>query len=133
MAEINSSSIRKNYQQHRLNGLKHFQRRFNRVYKMCCVYLASKINVGNCIDMALFADKHQFHRLSQSALKYIDAHFEWIFTSDEFLELPVNNLFKLIPLLVYNEMCKMDAVNAICLWINYRRPVRKPFKRALLK
>lgn len=125
--------IVKNYQHRQLDGSKRFQRRFNQVYKMCCDYLASKINVGNCIDMALFAHKHQFHRLSRSALKYIDEHFEWVFTSDEYLELPIIDLLKLIPLLVCNEMCETDIFNAILLWINYRRPIRKPFKRALLK
>lgn len=134
MIEINSSSIVKNcYQYRRLNSSKHFRRRFNRVYKMCCDYLATKINADNCIDMTLFAEKHQFHRLTQSALKYIDEHFEWVFTSDDYLELPIIDLLKLIPLLIYNEMCKTDVVNATWLWINYRRPIRKPFKRSLLK
>lgn len=100
---------------------------------MCCDYLVSKINVDNCIDMALFAHKNQFHRLSQSVLRYIDKNFKWVFTSDEYLELPINDLLKLIPILVYDEMHETEVVNAISLWISYRRPIRKPFKTALFK
>lgn len=101
------------------------RQQYNRVIEMCTEYLEQKMTVNNCIEMMIFADKHRMYRLSRMAAKFIDVNFETVFISDEFLELTIDQLLDIVPLLVYKEMTEDDIQNAILLWSKYKRVERK--------
>lgn len=98
---------------------------YNRVIEMCTDYLERKLTTSNCIDLLIFAHDHQMDRLYRLCASYIDIHFESVFTSDEFLELSIDKMITLIPLLVYDEMSESDMENALQLWSKYKRLERK--------
>lgn len=108
------------------------QQRYDKVIKMCSDYLARKLTVNNCIDMILFARKHRIIPLHKLAAVFIDQYFDMIFTSDEFIELEPDQLFNLLPTLIYDEMTKDDIKNAIIFWSKYKKAERKKYTGVLL-
>lgn len=109
------------------------QQRYDNVINMCSGYLARKLTVNNCIDMILFAKKHRMYRLLQLSAAFIDHNFEMVFTSDEFIELEPEHLFKLLPMLIYNEMTEDIMRNAIMFWFKYKKAERKKYIDVLMK
>lgn len=101
------------------------EQHYNRVIEMCTDYFEQKLTTSNCIDMVIFAHNHGMHRLYRLTASFIDVHFETVFTSDEFLELSVDKMITLMPLLVYDEMSENDMENALLLWSKYKRIERK--------
>lgn len=108
------------------------QQRYDHVINVCSIYLARKLTVNNCIDMILFARKHRIDRLQKMASVFIDQYFDMIFTSDEFIELEPDQLFNLLPILIYDEMTKDDIKNAIIFWSKYKKAERKKYTGVLL-
>lgn len=101
------------------------RQRYARVIEMCTDYLEKKLTIENCMEMILFANRHRMKRLTQTAATFIDVNFEKVFTSDEFLELSIDQLNILTTLLVYNEMAGDDLDNAVLLWSKYQRKMSK--------
>lgn len=101
-----------------------FTQRYDRLIKNCSNYLGKKLNVANCIDLILFAKKHQMNRLILLCAVFIDANFEKVFTSDEFIEMEIDGIFDLTTVLIFNEMTKNDLKNAIMFWCQYKRRER---------
>lgn len=101
------------------------RQRYVRVIEMCTDYLEKKLTIENSMDMILFASRHRMERLTQSAAMFIDVNFEKVFTSDEFLELSIDQVNILTTLLIYNEMTAEDLDNAVLLWAKYQRMVSK--------
>lgn len=98
---------------------------FHRTIELCTNYLVKHLSVSNCIDILLFAHDRQMNRLYQTTASFIDFNFEKVFTSDEFLELSVDQVISLIPLLIYNEMTETNMEDALQLWTKYKRVQRK--------
>lgn len=98
---------------------------YNRVIEKCTNYLERKLTTSNCIDMLIFAHRHEMDRLYRLTASFIDVHFEHVFTSDEFFELSTDQMITLMPLLIYDEMKESDMENALQLWYKYKRIERK--------
>lgn len=98
---------------------------YNRVIKMCTNYLERNLTISNSIDTLIFAHNHGFHRLYQLTASFIDVRFEAVFTSDEFLELSIDKMITLMPLLIYDAMSESDMENALLLWSKYKQIERK--------
>lgn len=101
------------------------QQQYDRVIEMCTTYLAEKLTVWNAIDMIFFARNHRMTRLQATVALFIDVNHETVFTSDEFLELNIDQIIALSVLLIYNEMSSDNMENAILLWTKYQRTVQK--------
>lgn len=101
------------------------EQRYKFVTDMCCEYLNTKVNIYNCIEMALFAHNHHLDALIKSSIQFIDRNYKEVFTSDEFLEMSIQNMRKLLLILEYNEMSKTDVRNAVLLWSEYKKNRRK--------
>lgn len=112
---------------------KQVEQRYQSVVNMCCNYLNTRLDIYNCIEMALFAENHHLLTLITFSIQFIDRHFEKVLTSDEFLEMSIPNMHKLLSLLEYNVMSKTDVRNAVLLWSKYKEKSRKQHLNELLR
>lgn len=112
---------------------KQIEQRYQSVVNMCCNYLNTKLDIYNCIEMALFAENHNLFALIKFSIQFIDRNFEEALTSDEFLEMSIQDMRKLLSLLEYNVMSKTDVRNAVLLWSKYKQKSRKQHLNELLR
>lgn len=83
--------------------------------------------------MILFAEKHGMRRLGLTAASFMDNNFEMVFTTDEFIELQIDDLLILLHSLIYDQLNPDDMKNAILFWSKYKRTERRIYVNYLLE
>ena len=66
------------------------------VKSSCEEFLMGQISTDCCIDLILLADKYYLDELSSKCIRYLGEEFEKLCITDQFLELPMNVLIKLL-------------------------------------
>lgn len=103
------------------------------VKEACCDFLQSQLHPSNCIGIRSFADVHACQDLAYYAQLYIQQHFAEVVTHDEFLNLPLSQVTKLLSddrLLVQSEEQVFEAAIS---WTNYDPNARKEHIASLIE
>lgn len=95
------------------------ENRYQHVITSCCEYLSQKVSADNAIRMLLFADDHRLNPMVDYCAQYIVEHVAEVFSSDEFLEVPVRRLRQLLQLLSGRAIAKEAVRNGVSLWAEY--------------
>ncbi|XP_050402889.1 actin-binding protein IPP isoform X1 [Patella vulgata] len=89
------------------------------VTEACGQFLQQHLNTENCIGIYLFCDAHSCQDVKQAAELYIQKHFLQVSKTEEFLQLPKDELIHFLSsenLRLENEI---QAFNAAIVWINH--------------
>ena len=66
------------------------------IQDVCCEFLKQQLHPSNCLGIRAFADTHSCRDLLRIADKFTQHNFQEVMESEEFLELPVNQLMDII-------------------------------------
>lgn len=94
------------------------------VIEACCAFLERQLDPSNAIGIASFAEQHGCKLLSEKANQFIEQNFTKICHEEEFLQLSVMQLVKLIKNDALNVQGERDVYDAVMKWIRYDRENR---------
>lgn len=93
----------------------------------CCNFLGNMLCADNCISIYQLSKYNFCTQLEQKAYKFILSNFDWIESSEEFLQLDMEHFSSII---ASDHLCvSSEAVvfRAIIKWINHAVADRKEF------
>ncbi|XP_057313441.1 kelch-like protein 20 [Hydractinia symbiolongicarpus] len=101
--------------------------------KQCCSnYLQTKLDAHNCLNISNFADLHTCYSLKESADDFSKTHFREVIESDEFLEIPVEQLKSLLANDAIEVISEKDVFDAAVAWVKHDEKSRKKYFTELL-
>lgn len=82
-------------------------------------YLQSTITTENCLSLYVISNLHEYYDLSQNTLHYILLNFSQVAEGDEFLQIPLKVLLKilsskLLNVVDENSLLKVRYMKPIC-------------------
>ena len=95
-----------------------------RVQKACCEFIRRNISKDNCLGVFAFADSHSCLELTQSAHAYAVNHFVDVVQTEEFMNINIELLMKLISDNALNVMSEERVFEACVAWLNFDPEVR---------
>ncbi|XP_014616695.1 PREDICTED: kelch-like protein 10 [Polistes canadensis] len=96
------------------------------VLELCCEYLRQNLQPENCIGIVRFAREHFCKGLENDAYRYVMRHFVQVAQkSNEILDLPINELSKLIGADELNVKSEETVWELVLKWINHDPDGRK--------
>ncbi|XP_072040808.1 kelch-like protein 17 [Amphiura filiformis] len=105
----------------------------NSVRDACCKFLLGQLDPSNCLGIRRFADTHGCFALEQCSQQFVLQNFNLVVRSEEFLQLPVEEVEALVSNEQLNIISEEDVFSAIMLWVQYDENNRTDFIAKLLK
>ena len=102
------------------------------VQDYCSEFLRSQLDPSNCLGIRAFADTHSCSELLHIADKYMQNNFIDVAEQDEFLLLPVSQLFDIISNDELNIGNEEQVYQAVMNWIQHDISERKCYLSQLL-
>ena len=93
--------------------------------KLCCDYFINQICTSNCIGIWKYAQTYNDSFLEKSAWQYLVAHFTEMVRCEEFLNLELPNLCKLLSSDEMELNSEMDTYSMAMAWLNHDLASRK--------
>ncbi|KAB7495278.1 Kelch-like protein 20 [Armadillidium nasatum] len=103
------------------------------IQDVCCEFLKQQLHPSNCLGIRSFADTHSCRDLLRIADKYTQQHFLEVMESEEFMDLPVNQLMDIISSDELNVRSEEQVFNAVMAWVKYNVTERRPFLGQVLE
>ncbi|MCL4127250.1 UNVERIFIED_CONTAM: hypothetical protein GTU68_060600, partial [Idotea baltica] len=103
------------------------------IQDVCCEFLKQQLHPSNCLGIRSFADTHSCRDLLRIADKYTQQHFLEVMESEEFLDLPVNQLMDIISSDELNVRSEEQVFSAVMAWVKYNVTERRPFLAQVLE
>lgn len=98
----------------------------------CSEYIASQIDMSNCLDVYQLADRYSCLYLSNTACSFFKEHFAEITLSEHFLNLNFQSVKRVLQ---DDDICikgEIDVLNACLLWLQHDPDERMQHKTDLL-
>lgn len=90
------------------------------LYNACCVYMESKLDANNCLEVNMFAKQHMCEYLRSKSKEYISRHIVDLTKSSEFVELDDVGLLEEILISDDLEVTNEEQVlEALLKWAKY--------------
>ena len=105
----------------------------NEIQDICCEFLKQQLHPSNCLGIRSFADTHACRELLRVADKFTQLNFQEVMESEEFLELPVNQLIDIIRSDEVNVRSEEQVFNAVMTWVKYNIADRRPHLSQVLE
>lgn len=103
------------------------------VTEACEVFLLRKLHPSNCITVRSIADKFSCPKLLQAAESFIEKNFVDVSVSDEFQQLPLEGIIRLISKDDLNVHSEEQVFEAVLRWIKQDEKNRKDQLPTLLE
>ncbi|XP_061191979.1 kelch-like protein 30 [Saccostrea echinata] len=95
-----------------------------KLIEKCSLYLLESLNADNCISTMLFAHNIYLKEAYRKSRFYVLWNIMKLLEKDEFLEMEVSDLKKIISDSQLNVKCEIETLKAVMCWINHRRSER---------
>lgn len=105
----------------------------NPVTEACEIFLLRKLHPSNCITVRSIADKFSCPKLLQAAESFIEKNFVDVSVSEEFQQLPLDGIIRLISKEDLNVHSEEQVFEAVLRWIKHDEENRKESLPALLE
>lgn len=83
---------------------------------LCCQFLESCITAENCIGIRLFSLRYCLHHVHYVATEFLQTHFGDVARSEEFRELPPDQLCELLAMEKLNIGKEEHVLEAVVRW-----------------
>ncbi|XP_068227244.1 kelch-like protein diablo isoform X2 [Palaemon carinicauda] len=103
------------------------------IQDVCCEFLKQQLHPSNCLGIRAFADTHSCRELLHIADKFTQHNFQEVIESEEFMELPVNQLMDIISSDELNVRSEEQVFSAVMAWVKYNVTERRPFLAQVLE
>ena len=103
------------------------------VTEACEIFLLTKLHPSNCITVRSIADKFSCPKLLQAAESFIEKNFVDVSVSEEFQQLPLEGIIRLISKDDLNVRSEEQVFEAVLRWIKEDEQNRKEHLPALLE
>ncbi|XP_018018330.1 kelch-like protein diablo [Hyalella azteca] len=103
------------------------------IQEVCCEFLKQQLHPSNCLGIRAFADTHSCRDLLRIADKFTQHNFQEVMESEEFLELPVNQLMDIISSDEVNVRSEEQVFSAVMAWVKYNVADRRPYLAQVLE
>ncbi|CAL4095463.1 unnamed protein product, partial [Meganyctiphanes norvegica] len=103
------------------------------IQDVCCEFLKQQLHPSNCLGIRAFADTHSCRDLLRIADKFTQHNFQEVMESEEFMELPVNQLMDIISSDELNVRSEEQVFSAVMAWVKYNVTDRRPFLAQVLE
>lgn len=103
-----------------------------RLQQACCDFMKRSINANNCLGVYEFAESHSCHQLAYWAFTYSVSHFNDVLQSDEFCNISLEHVTKLLSDNSLNVPTEERVFEAAIAWIGYKEE-RAPFAAQVCK
>jgi len=90
----------------------------------CCRFLKSQLHPSNCLGIIAFADLHSCSSLLTESQRFSRKHFPEVRMSDEFIQLPADNVIDLVSSSDLNVKSEEDVFEAVIQWVSHDRESR---------
>ena len=102
------------------------------VVKVCCDFLASQLHPTNCIGIQLFADSQGCSDLLDVAQQYTAQHFSEVCSQQEFVQLRLPEVQKLLSSDDLNVSSEETIMQAVTIWLEHDLTNRKEHASSML-
>ncbi|RWS00717.1 Kelch-like protein 17, partial [Dinothrombium tinctorium] len=103
------------------------------VREACCKFLLRQLHPSNCLGIRHFADAHSCEELHQTSHKYALENFPEVVLTEEFLDLPYNEVENLISSDQLNVTTEECVYNAVMSWIKHDLKNREHYLGSILQ
>ncbi|XP_042225311.1 kelch-like protein diablo isoform X1 [Homarus americanus] len=103
------------------------------IQDVCCEFLKQQLHPSNCLGIRAFADTHSCRDLLRIADKFTQHNFQEVMESEEFMELPVNQLMDIISSDELNVRSEEQVFSAVMAWVKYNVTERRPYLAQVLE
>ncbi|XP_002740989.1 kelch-like ECH-associated protein 1 [Saccoglossus kowalevskii] len=91
----------------------------NHVVNACCQFLEHQLDPSNCIGIAGFSKEYSLVELHETSMAFICKNFREVSKTEEFMNLNLFQLVKLVSQDRLNVMCESEVYNACLQWIKH--------------
>ncbi|XP_071500870.1 kelch-like protein 2 [Diadema antillarum] len=99
----------------------------------CCKFLVGQLDPSNCLGIRRFADTHGCFDLEQSSRQYALHNFCHVVNTEEFLQLPLQEVEQMVSSEQLNVTSEEEVFNAVIQWIQFNEQERKSAISQLLR
>ena len=103
-----------------------------KVKEFCSDFITKRLHPTNCLGVKQFGEMLMCTTLIDNSNNYLNKHFVDISQSDEFMQLPKENVIKIISRSELNVDNEEQVFNAASAWVRYSFEERKEFMPDLL-
>lgn len=89
------------------------------IQEICCEFLKRQLDPSNCLGIRAFADTHACRELLRVAEKFVQANFQDVKESEEFLLLPPQQLVEIISSDDLNIQSEEEVYSALLAWVKF--------------
>ena len=113
-----------------LSAADHFQ--IDSLLQYCCGFLETQLNTSNVLSTRAYACLHRCWKLYRLCTEYVLTHFNHVIQSEEFLDLPTDQLQDLISQDELRVTCEEDVYTAVINWVYHDFEERKDIFPSLI-
>lgn len=92
---------------------------------LCCQFLESCITADNCIGIRLFSLHYCLHHVHYTATEFLQTHFRDVALTDEFREMPVDQLCEVLAMERLNVGNEKHVLEAVVRWFAHDQEARR--------
>ena len=105
---------------------------FSGIKECCSSFLRSRLDADNCLILQTYADLHSCHQLKNEAGDFSKKNFRKVSQTDEFLNLPLQNVLEFLATDNLSVNSEKDIFEAAIAWLKYDKD-REQFTAQLLQ
>ncbi|XP_041480773.1 kelch-like protein 17 [Lytechinus variegatus] len=99
----------------------------------CCKFLVGQLDPTNCLGIRRFADTHGCYDLEQSSRQYALYNFCHVVNTEEFLQLPQQEVEQMVSSEQLNVTSEEEVFSAVIQWLQFNEEERKDSVSQLLR
>ena len=103
------------------------------VVSACCAFLSSQLHASNSLGIATFAQAHGCTWLEHRAMEYVQDHFMEVVEGEEFVQVSVEHMLKLMASEQIHVPSEEFAFEAMYKWLHHNLQARRHHAAALLR